>query len=190
MGEQLEKKVFPNNPLTLKQELKQSINNYPKTWKEYAKKLAPAIIVSTAGAAFGQWAATRLGYEGKVATTSASYICGFIPGYITFFGLEFLRNRHKYPKLLSKEFGEFAGTFLAADYVADLSTFTPTFIAANVWLTDNTELSPAARGAIAWNSAGLLYISAISALHPLTRRITSSINKGVKHIYKKVFKKK
>jgi hypothetical protein len=189
MVEQLEEKVNVSENKTLGQELKQSIVNYPKTWREYGRNLAPAIIASSIGSALGQWAVTKLGYDGKAATTAAAYVCGYIPGYITFFGTEFIRNRHRYPKLLSKEFGEFVGTFLAADYVADLSTFTPSFIAANLWLTDNTDLHPAVRGLAAWWTASLFYISSISALHPLARRINSSINNGIKKVYRKIRKK-
>lgn len=172
---------------SLKNELKESIKNYPKTWKEYAKQLAPAVVVSSIGAAIGQELATRLGYDSKIATTAASYVCGYIPGYATFFGLEFFRNKDKYPRgIFSREFAHFAGTFLAADYVADITTFTPAFIASNIWLTDNTDLSPAARGLTAWNTSALLYICAIAGLHPLTRRITSSVNNTIKSVVKRI----
>lgn len=172
---------------SLKDELKESIRAYPKTWKEYAKQLGPAVIVSSIGAAVGQELATRLGYDSKLATTLSSYVCGYVPGYLTFFGLEFFRNKQKYPNgILSKEFAHFAGTFLAADYVADITTFTPAFIASNLWLTDNTDLSPAARGLTAWNTSALLYICAMAGLHPLTRRTTSAVNGAIKSIAKRL----
>ncbi|MBI3333948.1 hypothetical protein HYZ97_00480 [Candidatus Pacearchaeota archaeon] len=172
---------------TLEQELKESIKGYPRTWIEYFKQLAPAVVVSSIGAAAGQELATRLGYDSKLATTAASYVCGYIPGYLTFFGLEYWKNRGKYSDgLFSREFAHFAGTFLAADYIADIATFTPAFIASNIWLTDNTDLSPAVRGLTAWNTSALLYISAIAGLHPLTRRITSAVNNKVKSVVKKL----
>ncbi|MEK6889007.1 MAG: hypothetical protein AABW80_02770 [Nanoarchaeota archaeon] len=183
MTENLEQVAQPS----VKDELKDSIKNYPKTWKAYAKQLAPAIVVSSIGAAIGQELATRLGYDSKLATTTASYVCGYIPGYTTFFGLEYWRNKNKYPKgVFSREFAEFAGTFLAVDYVADLTTFTPAFIASNLWLTDNTNLSPALRGLTAWNASALLYVTAMAGLHPLSRRATSAINKAVKSVVRKL----
>ena len=171
---------------TLRQELSQSIKAYPKTWKGYFKQITPAILVSSVGAAAGQWAAQKMGYDSNAAMTAAAYVCGYIPGYSTFFGIEFLRNRDKYKKVFSKEFGEFAGTFMAADYVSDITTFTPVFIASNLWMANNTEIHPAVRSLIAWNSAGWLYLSTMSALHPLTRRINNSINEGVRKTFKKI----
>ncbi len=181
--------VKGEEPLTLRQELSQSIHAYPKTLKEYFKQLAPAVVVSSLGSALGQYGATELGYDTKFATTAAAYVCGYIPGYTTFFTLEYLKNQNKYPAVFSKEFGGFVSTFMAADYVADMLTFTPVFIASNIWLTDNTALNPALRSIIAWNTASVLYIASISALHPVTRRISQALNKHVRSLYQTVRKK-
>ena len=176
----------PTSP-TLQQELIQSIRNYPGTWVNYTKNLAPALGISMLGAAAGQWAITEMGYQSHFATTGAAYVCGYIPGYATFFTLEFLKNRAQYPKLLSRKFGEFVGTFLAADWVADVSTFTPAFIASNIWLTDHTDLHPAVRSLVAWGASSLLYISAMSALHPVARRANQKLNKGIKSLWHRAF---
>jgi hypothetical protein len=183
MSENLDDIILTSQP-TLREELSQSIRNYPKTWREYLKSLAPAVAISAIGSAAGQWAATSLGYDSKLATTTAAYVCGYVPGFTTFFTMEYTRNREKYPRVFSKEFGEFVGTFLAADYVSDLSTFTPVFISSNLWMTDHTQIHPAMRSIIAWNVGALGYISAISALHPVARRLNQAINRGVKRIYK------
>ncbi len=190
MTESLESAVENSKQLSLGQELAHSIKKYPETWKDYFKSLAPALVVSSITSAVGQWAAMKLGYDSTAAMTAAAYVCGYIPGYATFFGLEYFRNKSKYPSgVLSKEFGEFVGTFMAADYVADLSTFTPAFIASNFWLANNTELHPAIRGIVAWDAASLLYISSISAIHPITRRINQSINTKIKSLYSRLVSK-
>jgi hypothetical protein len=176
--------------LTLRKELTESIKNYPKTWKEYFKGLAPAVVISSIGAAGGQWLANHLGYDSNFAMTASAYVCGYIPGYSYFFGQEYIKNKKKYPKgIISKEFGEFVGTFMASDYVADFTTFTPAFIASNLWMANNTEIHPALRSIIAWNSSAMLYISAMAGLHPVTRRVTQGINHGLESLVKKIKKK-
>jgi|SRR3989344_716530 len=188
MLENIENRI---NSSSLRQELSDGIKRYPSNLKEYFKGLGPAFIVSSVGSAAGQWAADRLGFNSTAAQTTAAYIGGYIPGYTYFFTQEYLRNKSKYPKgFFSREMGHFALTFLAADYVADLSTFTPAFISSNVWMKNNTEINPAIRSLIAWNGSGLLYIAAISAIHPLTKRITQSINNGVKYLGSKIKPKK
>ncbi|MBP7708680.1 hypothetical protein KA107_03265 [Candidatus Pacearchaeota archaeon] len=187
MTEQLETKLEKSKSPTLKEELKDSIKAYPQTWKKYFKQLAPAIGISSIGSAVGQWAAYKLGYEdNNLAMTASAYICGYIPGFTYFFTSEYLANKDKYPQFFSKEMGKFAGTFFAADYVADMTTFTPEFMATNVWLNNNTDLGPISRSLIAWNSCGMLYLSAMAGLHPLTRRITEKINKGITSLKKKI----
>ena len=174
-------------PPTLRQELKQSVRQYPKTWVEYMKTLGPACLISSVGSALSQWASVKMGYDSAAATTLAAYIGGYATGYSSVFGLEYLRHRQKYPRgILSKEFGEFVGTFLAADYVADLTIFSPSFIFANVWLAHHTKIHPATRSLLAWNSAAFLYILGMAALHPGTRRINQSINKGVISLYQRL----
>lgn len=183
MAERLEKIVDGTSVPSLGEELKQSVHEYPQTWKKYVKQLGPAVIISSIGAAAGQWAAHKLGYDSKAAMTATAYVCGYVPGFAYFFTSEYLTNKEKYPNgVLSKEFAHFAGTFMAADYVADLSTFTPAFISSNVWLADHTNLHPAVRSLVAWNTSALLYISAIAGLHPLARRATEKINKGIKKL--------
>lgn len=175
-------RIVEHSP-TLRQELSNSIHAYPHTWVEYFKAVGPAIVISSVASSVGQWAITELGYDSKAATTASAYVCGYLPGYSYFFLSEYHRHREHYGKLFSKKFGEFVGTFLAADYVADLTTFTPAFIAANVWMTDHTDFHPVVRGMLAWNGAALLYVSSISALHPLSRRINTSLNKRIRSLF-------
>jgi len=174
---------------TLKEELTQAVKDYPKTFIKYLKQLTPAILVSSVGAAAGQWAANELGYDSNVALTTAGYIAGTIPGYSYFFGSEFLSNRQNYPNgILSKEFGEFAGSFMASDYLADLTTFTPAFVAGNVLLNENTDMSPFMNGVVAWNAASFLYLCTMSALHPVAERVTRSVNNKVRGLWKNIRK--
>ncbi len=178
-----------NVEISLGKELSNSIRNYPSTFKNYFKQLAPAIVISSIGSAAGQYLANKFGYDSNAALTAAAYICGYIPGYSYFFSSEYRTNRENYPKFLSKEFGKFVSTFMAADYVADITTFTPAFIASNIWMTENTDINPALRSVIAWNAAAFLYMGTISALHPLSRRITDGINNNFKKIVGKIKRK-
>lgn len=171
----------------LREELVKSIRNYPKNWREYAKALTPAIIISSVGSAGGQWFASSHGYDSNLAMTASAYVCGYIPGYTYFFGAEYVKNKLNYPNgIFSRKFAEFAGSFMAADYVADITTFTPAFITSNLWLSNNTDIHPAFRSLVAWNGSALLYLSMMAGLHPLTRRITGRINKGLESVFKKI----
>ena len=73
-------------------------------WRSQVKTLGPACLISSVGSALSQWASVKMGYDSAAATTLAAYIGGYATGYSSFFGLEYLRNRQKYPRgLLSKE---------------------------------------------------------------------------------------
>lgn len=176
---------------SLKTELAESIRHYPSHWKSYMKQLAPTVLISSLGSATAQWIADRMGFDGTTAQTIAGYIGGYGTGYPFYFGSEYLLHKERYPKgIISKEFGKLVGTFLAADYVADLSTFTPTFIGSNAYLANNTDIAPFPRGLIAWNTAGLLYTSVMAGLHPAVQRVNSAINRGIKSVCRKLRKKK
>src|SRR3989338_4312435 len=146
---------------TLKEELKESIRHYPSNARKYLNQLGPSMLVCTAGAAFGRWVAHKKGYDSPTAGITASYIAGYVPGYAYFLGSEFLKNKDHYEKIFSKKFGEFASTFLAADYVSDMIAFTPAFISSSIWLRNNTKLDNWEQGAIAWVGSGLLYLAFI-----------------------------
>lgn len=178
MNGSLESKV--DTP-SLRQELATSIINYPSTLKEYTKGLAPAFLISATGCALGQWAAHKLGYDSPTAQTAAGYVCGYVPGFVAFFTREYLTNKKKYPRgVMSREFGHFVGTFLAADYLADFTTFTPTFVTSNALLTQHTTLHPVVRGIISWTAGATLYTAAIAGLHPVAKRATSALNSKIK----------
>ena len=189
MAEALEAKV-DSPQQSLGRELVDSLRNYPSNWVNYMKQLGASVLISSVGSATAQWIAQRMGYNGATAQTVAGYIGGYGTAYPYFFGSEFLRNRDKYPRLFSREFGKFVGTFLAADYVADLSTFSPAFIASNVWLTNHTDMHPLPKGLIAWNTAGLLYTSVMAGLHPAIQRVNNAINRGIKSVYHKIKRRK
>ncbi|MGV8142208.1 MAG: hypothetical protein ACP5NS_01065 [Candidatus Pacearchaeota archaeon] len=189
MTETLEARI--ETPKSLKTELAESMRKYPSNWVSYMKQLAPTIFVSSLGSATAQWLAERMGFEGTTAQTVAGYIGGYGVGYPFYFGSEYILHKDRYPRgILSKEFGKFVGTFLAADYIADLSTFTPTFIASNAYLADHTDIAPFPRGLIAWNTAGVLYTTVMAGLHPAIQRVNQAINRRIKSVYHKLKKKK
>jgi len=177
-----EQKSTVDTQPTLKQQLADSIRNYPATWKEYMINMTPATIATMAGAALGKWSAAKLGYTGDLAQTLALY-AGYPFGYGTFFTLAYLRNKEKYQGILSKEFGKFVGTFLAADYVADLLVFSPIAITSAIYLNRHSDLNPAAQGAIVIGVAGVCYTSTMAALHPVMQRITTRVNETIKSAY-------
>jgi hypothetical protein len=148
------------------------------------------IAIGSVGAGVGQWAAQKLGYDSVAAQTASAYLCGYIPGYAVMFEREFRKNRDKYPRRLSKPFGNFVGTFLASDYVADLSTFTPLFIASNAYLINNSDMPALPRTLLLWNGLGLVYTSVMAGLHPTMQRVNNAINRGIKRTYNKIKGKK
>ena len=186
MNESLEQLVQVAPEKSLSSELRESMRNYPRTLLSYTKSILPAAAVSATGSALAQWSAQKMGYESATAATVAGYLGGYIPGYATFFGLEFKKNREKYPKFFSKEFGKFVSTFLAADYIADLAVFSPTLIATNVALVNNTDMHPFPRGLTSWAVATVPYLLVISGLHPVVRRVNETVNNGIKKLYHSV----
>lgn len=175
---------------SLSSELKEQIKNYPKNWVEYMKSLAPALIMSTVGAAAGPEVAKNLGYNSEFASLAASYLIGYPMGYTTAFSIEYFRNRKKYGSIFSKEFGKYVYTFLASDYITDITVFQTTMLGSNFWLKENTELSEAARKAAAWLTGGFCWISAMAGMHPIARRVNEYINTSVKNLYHKFKDKK
>lgn len=189
MTESLETRL--ETPKSLRTELAESFRSYPKNWVSYMKQLAPTILISSLGSATAQWIAQRMGHDGATAQTIAGYIGGYGTGYPFYFGSEYLLHKDRYPKgIISRDFGRFVGTFLAADYVADLSTFTPTFIGLNAYLTNNTDMEPFPRGLVAWNTAGILYTTVMAGLHPAIQRVNSAINRGIKSAFSRFKKRK
>ena len=165
---------------SLRQEISESIRHYPSTLVKYGKTLGPAILIASVGSATAQLGAQKLGFDTPSMMTAAAYLGGYVPGYCFFFGREYYKNKDCYPNgMLSKGFGEYVASFFAADYLADITTFTPAFIFSNIWLTNHTSLNPFSRGLLAWNGCALPYLAAMAALHPVTKRATEAVNKGI-----------
>ena len=172
---------------TLKQEIADAFHHYPSSLIDYTKILLPALAVSSIPSGIAQWGGALLGYTSPAEATAAAYLLGYPAGYATAFTLEYFKNKGNYPLgFFSKKMAEFAGTFIAADYVADLLFFTPEFIALNSWMVNNTSIHPFVRNSAAWYGAGALWISGMALMHPIARRLNTAINKEVRAAYNAV----
>ena len=172
---------------SLLDEMKVQVKHYPKNWVEYMKGLMPTLVVSTIGAFYGPDVAQELGYTSEFSKILGTYILGYSMGYTTAFGIEYFRHKEKYPNgIFSKEFKDYIVSFIAADYVADLSVFQTTMLTANYLLGQYTEMNENTRKAAAWVGAGLCWISAMAGLHPITKRVNEYLNNTIKNVYHKL----
>lgn len=159
---------------------------YGDTIRSNYKELVPSLMVSTAAAFGGQEVIDRvMETPPEWLLQSGGYSAAFVTGWGTFLGLSYKNNSEQYPNgFISKEMGKTFGEAFSADYVADLVSYTPTFLAVNHQLLKH-DVDPGLSGLASAGAASTTYFFVMCALYDRSQALTQKINNGIKKLFGK-----
>ena len=183
----LEEKIT-NHKLTLKEETIEHIKKFPTTLKQYCRELGPLILPMAGIGGLAQAGAQKMGFDTPAQMTLAAIVVTYPLYYSTVFVAEYIRNKPTYQKS-KKLFGKYMLDFLAADYVADLTSYTPIFVGTNLWLgKHDPQMQPIERNMIASIAGSTVYIINMAAFLPIIRKATEISNRAIESTYRAIFK--
>lgn len=160
---------------------------YGEAIRKNYKQFIPALVVSTVAAGGAQELADALiENPNEWITQLSGYLGATAGGYGTFLSLEFRNNREKYPNgFLSKEMGKTFVDIASSDYLADVISYTPVFIASNHYLL-NQEVGEGIAGSISAGIASTTYFFTMCGLYDVFQRFTHRFNTLTKRALNKL----
>lgn len=159
---------------------------YGKAVKENYRQFIPSLVVSSACAFGGQEIAERFQIASEWAVQLSGYIGGTIGGYTTFLSLEYKNKKEKYPNgFISKEMGKTLVDLTSSDYLADMISFAPVFIAVNHQLL-NDGVDPGVSGGVSALVGSTTYFFTMCGFYDGFQRLTNKVNSRIRKWYNSI----